>query len=164
MNKYNDIEIKTAENLLKEGYKWIIRDTSFYGNTIIFALKERPHRNTVTWSVTSECRTVCTDEVPIFQNISSDDKEPVSLESIVHPQILDDVEREYLSAVIKPFRDKVRSISKVVENISEDYTDCHLFIRFADASDDMSFPTFREGKMYEGMEPDRWYSLEELGL
>lgn len=82
--------------------------------------------------------------------------------------ILDDAEREYLSAVIRPFRDKVRYISKVgekvVEDNAKDYTDCYLFIRFTDASDDMSFPTFREDEMYEGMERNKWYTLEELGL
>lgn len=33
-----------------------------------------------------------------------------------------------------------------------------------DASDDMSFPTFREGEMYEGMERNKRYTLKELGL
>ena len=78
--------------------------------------------------------------------------------------ILDDAEKQYLSAVIRPFRDKVRSISKVVEDIAEDHTDCHLFIHFTDASNDMSFPSFREGEMYDGMERNKRYTLKELGL
>lgn len=163
MTKYSDIEIQTAENLLKEGYKWIARDES--GG--LFAYTDKPSKLDTFWRSDGISNCVCY-YVPIFQSIRSDDKEPVSLESIVHPQILDDAERRYLSAVIKPFRDKVRYISKVgekvVEDNAKDYTDCYLFLRFTDASDDMSFPNFREGEMYEGMEINKWYTLEELGL
>ena len=70
--------------------------------------------------------------------------------------ILDDAEREYLSAVIRPFRDRVKYIAKI-------YGD-HIFIRFTDGSDDMNFPVFHETDMYKGMEPNRKYTLEELGL
>ena len=167
-SKYNDIEIQTAKNLLEHGYKWITMDES--GG--LFAYTDKPSKLDTFWCSDGMSNCVCY-YVPIFQNIRFEDKEPTSLESIVHPQILDDAEREYLSAVIKPFRDKVRYISKVVDDIKfmtfkqgivEGYTDCHLFIRFADASDDMSFPTFCEGEMYEGMERNKWYTLEELGL
>ena len=163
MTKYSDIEIQTAKNLLEHGYKWIVRDTSSYGNTIIFALKERPHRNIVTWSVTSECRTVCTDEVPIFQSIRSDDKEPVSLESIVHPQILDDAERKYLSAFIKPFRDRVKHICRVwYITSSSEYQ--RIYITLSDDSYNIDLPFFKKETMYKGMKIGKAYTLEELGL
>lgn len=168
MNKYSEIEIQTAQNLLKEGYKWIVRN----GSGRLFAHFAKPVKVNYSWCSVGYISCVC-NYVPIFQDIRSDDKEPTSLESIVHQQILDDAERRYLRAVIRPFRDKVRYISKVVDDIEfmtfkqgivEGYTDCHLFIRFADASDDMSFPTFCEGEMYDGMERNKWYTLEELGL
>lgn len=159
MTKYSDIEIQTAKNLLKEGYKWLTKNSV---GTLYACKKITP---------VDDYTIVSNDFVPIFKNIESGYKsciEPVSLEDIVHPQILDDAERRYLSAVIKPFRDKVRYISKVgekvVEDNAKDYTDCYLFLRFTDASDDMSFPNFREGEMYEGMEINKWYTLEELGL
>lgn len=163
MTKYSDIEIQTAKNLLKEGYKWIARDES----EGLFAYPYKPIKLDTYWCSDGIYNCVCYF-VPIFQNIRFEDTEPTSLESIVHPQILDDEERKYLSAVIKPFRDKVRYISKVgekvVEDNAKDYTDCYLFLRFTDANDDMSFPTFREDEMYEGMERNKWYTLEELGL
>ena len=70
--------------------------------------------------------------------------------------ILDDVEKEYLSNVIKPFRDRVSSISK----------DGPLeYITISLDGDDFAFlPNFEEGKMYKGMETNRRYTLEELGL
>ena len=76
--------------------------------------------------------------------------------------ILDDVEREYLSAVIKPFRNKVKCIVKisVIGQPEEQYIRIVLGeLGF------MNFPNFNKNTgMYKGMEADRLYSLEELGL
>ena len=154
MNKYNDIEIETAENLLKNGYKWIVRNET--GR--LFAHFEKPFKNKVNnvWGSVGFDTSVC-DFVPIFQSIHFDDKEPVSLESIVHPQILDDAEREYLSAVIKPFRDKVECITKKKLAYKE-YIYIHIY------ADNIMLPRFKKGTMYKGMKPDHWYSLDELGL
>ena len=76
--------------------------------------------------------------------------------------ILDDVEREYLSAVIKPFRNKVKNIVKIsgIGKSKEQYIRIVL-----GELDFMNFPNFNKNTgMYKGMEPDRLYSLEELGL
>ena len=55
---------------------------------------------------------LCKSYVQIFHSVKSCD-EPVSLENIVHPQILDDVEKRYLAALIRQFRDRVKYIMKV---------------------------------------------------
>ena len=76
--------------------------------------------------------------------------------------ILDDVEREYLSAVIKPFRNKVKNIVKIsgIGKSKEQYIRIVL-----GELDFMNFPNFNKNTgMYKGMEADRLYSLEELGL
>ena len=74
--------------------------------------------------------------------------------------ILDDVEREYLSAVIKPFRKKVSCIRKSKDaRKGKNY----IKIEFCDG-DRMFFPNLSNDEMYKGMEPDRNYTLEELGL
>ena len=76
--------------------------------------------------------------------------------------ILEDVEREYLSAVIKPFRNKVKKIAKIsrIGQPEEQY----IRIVFGEL-DFMNFPNFNTNTgMYKGMEADRLYSLEELGL
>lgn len=78
--------------------------------------------------------------------------------------ILDDAERQYLSAVIKPFRNRVEFISKVVMAYQGGCTDCYICIRFTDSSKDMSFPVFCETDMYKGMKLYEKYTLEELGL
>ena len=158
-SKYSEIEIQTAKNLLKKGYKWIGRNQA--GR--LSAHANKPSKvGTYWWSVgISDC--TC-DYVPIFQNIRFEDKEPTSLESIVHPPILDDAERRYLSAVIRPFRDRVQYIEKMFEDHLLGDQDCYLFIRFNDGNYDMNFPVFRESIMYKGMERYKKYTLEELGL
>lgn len=162
MNKYNEIEAKTAENLLKEGYKWIAMDES--GG--LFAYTDKPIKLDTFWCSAGNSNCVCY-YVPIFQSIRSDDKEPVSLENIVHPQILDDVERRYLSAVIRPFRDNVKYIEKWEYHFSSgDFS--QIFIRVENKwngdRENMIFPEFIKGTMYKGMEPEKKYTLEELGL
>lgn len=164
MNKYNEIEVKTAQNLLKEGYKWIARN----GSGKLFAYYKKPIKADTgcysIWYPIENSGYVCKELVPIFQSIRFDDKEPTSLESIVHPQILDDAEKRYLSAVIKPFRNRVQYIEKMFEDHLLGDQDCYLFIRFNDGNYDMNFPVFRESIMYKGMERYKKYTLEELGL
>ena len=72
--------------------------------------------------------------------------------------ILDDKEKEYLSNVIKPFRDKVISISKKSTNYGE-FIDILI-----DEAEDIYLPYFKPGKMYQGIGVNREYTLEELGL
>lgn len=74
--------------------------------------------------------------------------------------VLDDVEKEYLSAVIKPFRKKVSCIRKSKDaRKGKNY----IKIEFCD-SDRMFFPNLSNDEMYKGMELDRNYTLEELEL
>ena len=74
--------------------------------------------------------------------------------------ILDDVERKYLSAVIKPFRKKISCIRKSKDpRKGKNY----IKIEFCDG-DTMFFPNLSNDAMYKGMKLDRNYTLEELGL
>ena len=74
--------------------------------------------------------------------------------------ILDDVEKEYLSAVIKPFRKKISCIRKSKDpRKGKNY----IKIEFCDG-DRMFFPNLANDAMYKGMKLDKNYTLEELGL
>lgn len=77
---------------------------------------------------------------------------------IVEREILDDVEKEYLSIVLKPFRNRVKSITKA------GIYGGRAFIMVSLNNDYLSFPSFEEKAMYKGMETFRSYTLEELGL
>ena len=74
--------------------------------------------------------------------------------------ILDDVEKEYLLAVIKPFRKKISCIRKSKDSRKGKN---YIKIEFCDG-DRMFFPNLSNDEMYKGMEPGRNYTLEELGL
>lgn len=156
-DKYDYIEIWTAKNLLALGYKWIARNIS--GR--MFAHTEKPIKNDTIWDSTGGTLTVCENVVPIFQNIKWEDQEPISLENIVHPQILTESERNYLSAVIRPFRDKIYTISKW--SGANGYCE---WLKFTGKYEYGAFylPNFKVGTMYKGMEPKKMYTLEELGL
>ena len=70
-------------------------------------------------------------------------------------EILDEVEKRYLRGVIRPF--EVRFIKKVGLTNAE-----YIYIELK--SDHISLPNFSSNTMYKGMEIDKKYTLEELGL
>ena len=78
-----------------------------------------------------------------------------------HKEILTEEEKAYLSAVIKPFKNKVRNF--VRRNWK---TNLSYIVMYYDAEgrDFAMFPTFKKGTMYNGMEAERKYTLKELGL
>ena len=82
-------------------------------------------------------------------------------------QILNDAEKKYLSAVIKPFRDKVNYICKVnyYNNPEVDvYKAQHIVIGLNDNSPEVVLPLFKAGTIYKGMVAGHVYILEDLGL
>lgn len=79
--------------------------------------------------------------------------------------ILDKKEKEYLSAVIKPFRDKVISIANFYEeSIDNNFIEIEVKQNYCNENQYVSFPYFKKGTMYKGMEEYKKYTLEELGL
>ena len=73
--------------------------------------------------------------------------------------ILTKEEKEYLRAVIKPFRDRIMWIMK------HDYLSTNnQFIAIQMTKDIFLLPLFEENKYYKNMEVDKEYTLEELGL
>ena len=83
-------------------------------------------------------------------------------DEIIKKPILDDIERKYLSNVIKPFRDKVTSVIKYESGIYE-----YIVIRYRSIEEHIGtvhFPPFKKGTMYKGMEVDKEYNLEDLRL
>ena len=156
MNKYSEIEIQIANNLLKNGYKWLVR--TMRGDVVAFSCHPCKNEGYWLWPSNTESEVVSGKSAPLFQNIRWEDKGPTYIEDIVIPQILDESERQYLSAVIRPFRDQVRSITKNQKmNGKEEYI-------VIDISFQMFFPDFKSNTMYKGMDLGKEYTLEELGL
>lgn len=76
------------------------------------------------------------------------------------PSILDEAEKKYLSAVIRPWRDRVVFIKKVQRSF-------HLgkeYIKIKVKDDTANLPDFDENTMYKGMELEKEYSLQDLEI
>ena len=81
--------------------------------------------------------------------------------------ILTEKEREYLSAVIKPFRDRKVVINKYEYPQNEHKNECiQISVEFYDKTggETVSLPIFEKGTMYKGLESNKCYTLEDLGL
>lgn len=72
---------------------------------------------------------------------------------------LDKAERKYLRAALRPFKDRIEEI--VLFRLRDD--EMYLLIRFG-RGETICFPTFDEGRMYNGMKIGKKYKPEELGL
>ena len=143
-----------AEWMIQNGYKFI-NLRAFDADNANRAYKICLRMEDYTWKWIGEVNKVYNDRsTAVFTWLDMEHVEP----------ILDDAEREYLSAVIKPFRNRVQYIEKMFEDHLLGDQDCYLFIRFNDGNYDMNFPVFRESIMYKGMERYKKYTLEELGL
>ena len=73
--------------------------------------------------------------------------------------ILNDAEKKYLSAVIKPFRKKVMDVVKI--QYSGGRQSIRIRICYGDCAE---LPFFKNNTMYKGMEVGKYYTPEELGL
>lgn len=93
-----------------------------------------------------------------FKTLPNDYTGTIEVENgyILEKEILDEKEKEYLSAVIKPFRDRIEFIAK--RRMFDDY----ICIGLNDEA--ISLPYFKKGTMYKGMELYKEYTLKELGL
>lgn len=77
---------------------------------------------------------------------------------IQEKEILDETEKRYLKSIIRPFKDKIRRISKETTFGGEYYIYIDL------DGDSISLPSFKKGTMYNGMKDNKEYTLKELGL
>lgn len=74
--------------------------------------------------------------------------------------VLDSVEKKYLSDIIRPFRHNVKNIRKAV--CSGKY---FIEINMKEACDRVCLPYFyKQSRMYKGMKESKPYTLDELGL
>lgn len=75
-------------------------------------------------------------------------------------EILDEAEKRYLRNFIAPFKDSIETIRRLYSPTKEkDY----IQIRYKDDRP-TNFPYFESNTMYKGMELNKHYTLEELGL
>lgn len=90
---------------------------------------------------------------------------------IYEEPVLDEVEKKYLSYVLRPFRDRIRYVVKL-HTLGDERDDLYslkngeyLSITYGDCYYDFfTLPPFPKDSMYKNMETGKEYSLKELGL
>ena len=95
-----------------------------------------------------------------FKSLPNDYTGTIEVENgiIKEKEILDEAEKRYLKAVIRPFKNKISHISK------EDCYDGECYISIELENEDINLPYFKKETMYNGMEENKKYTLKELEL
>ena len=139
--------MKNAEWMIKQGYKFSDLHIRFKGfeKTNTFVVRYKGEK-------IDEFKLRNKDELFIEcaykKWLDMEHKEP----------ILDDAENRYLSALIRPFRNDIKCITKY-----SGYGREWLSFRLKN-NDVFCLPMFEPCTMYKGMETYKHYTLEELGL
>lgn len=163
-NKYSEIEIEIAKNLLAKGYKWIARDK----NDAVYAYDNSPVKVGKEWTNKGDSwillGSFAKGIIPIFDGINWEDDEPVCLRDIV-PKILTDEEKSYIQTVIAPFRERINFVKVYYGNYYGKFiffsVDVPEKYRIT-CGPDTGYSMFIAEDSFLGMEENREYSLEEL--
>ncbi len=108
---------------------------------------------------------ICEEELKELNIIKID--RPVEYETVYEraeeekKEILDETEKEYLKAVIKPFKKRLKGISKIESPI---FPAEREFLQIQLNNDEIILPYFEKGTMYKGMKTNVSYTLKELEL
>ena len=133
----------------RDGRKKIVFEDKFYGSNHFVLLKY----------YTEDLKDIDGEE----ENDIIKVERPVKYETVFErkEEILDETEKRYLASVIKPFKNKIETIEKTIK--IGDSSLCYLIMLLKN-NDMANLPNFKKNSMYKGMEPNREYTLEELGL
>ena len=112
-----------------------------------------------TFKVTLDNDNLSESEYEKLCKISKSKKIKLTLE--VEKPILDEVERKYLSEVIRPFRDRVRYITKYTYDLDGKNKEYISIISYGWT---INLPAFKKGTMYKNMRSYKEYTLDDLNL
>ena len=158
MKEFTTDEKNIARHIDQE-YKWIARDSD--GNLCVY--EGKPKKEEGSWYSDGYGYLYYFNH--LFPAIKWEDEEPTRISDICNPPILNDAEREYLKTVLKPFHDEVEYVEKLHDypiNGDTSHSLAYLFIRLHNGK--LEFPNFDSKKMYLGMELNKKYKMDELGL
>lgn len=112
-----------------------------------------------------ENKDICFSEASVVKYLDIADLNYGTWELYKEP-ILTQEEKEYLSNVIKPFKNRVRYIIKYtnLSGLNEEYIQICVKTYNGELNEDINLPLFVEGSMYKNMKKVHRYSLKELGL
>ena len=151
-----EIFTDTEKHILEatdKSYKWIARDK----NGCLYIYNTKPYRDEDCGFFNSKSGSGylfnrCFSDV-LFKNVTWENS-PIQYRD---SELLTPKEREYLKLVFKPFASNIMYVQKVHSNNIE-------YIRAITYASAIVFPDFKEGTLYEGMQPEAKYTLKELGI
>lgn len=111
-----------------------------------------------------ESRSCWVENKDLYSDKFLDQEIEVEVKNNVEDDILNKVEKECLSSIIKPFRERILCIKKVRGII---YENIEIDLKYSEevkCKDSISLPYFNPDTMYKGMKIEKEYTLEELGL
>lgn len=154
----NELELVTTtfkKSDLKDGDKCTLKN----GEVVFYGGSEEYESTYCFENLTDDFKYEHNDEVSIVKV-----ERPTKYETVFErkEEILDNTEKNYLRGVTRPFRDRVKFIKKQQE-IGDDEDKSFIEISVDDNTPIM-LPYFDTDTMYKGMEDNKEYSLEELGL
>ena len=152
MNMFTKDEQTILKNTSAK-YKWIARDKNGY----LCVYEEKPKKYNTFYL--NDSHNLCDFRIEPFEGLFKKvtwEVGPIKFRK----DVLDEIERKYLKAVLRPFRNRVVRVVKLKFPACSDY-----YLRAdLDNGDHLSFPNFPAGTMYNGIELCRGYTLEELGI
>ena len=133
----------------------------FENGKILIKLSDKRYDNEVYWREESDLEKM-KDIVGNFGKIIKIEEPTYTTVYGAKVEILDEAEKRYLRDVIRPFRDRVRSIEKFI--FSTGRAKIGITVKNDDSYWYINLPPFKKDTMYKNMEEDKEYTLEELGL
>lgn len=132
----------------RDGRKKIVFEDKFYGSNKFVLLKH----------YTEDLKDIDGEEENDIVKV----ERPVKYETVFErkEEILDEIEKRYLTEVITPFRKRIQFIQK-----KKEITEINPYLRIVcEDNDKLVFPYITDNSMYKGMETNKKYTLKELGL
>lgn len=147
--KFTKLDLKDGDIVTyRKGLKKIVSGDKLYGNDLFAPLRY----------YTEDLKDVDGEEEYDIVKV----ERPVKYETLFErkEEILDEVEKRYLTEVIRPFRKRIQFIQK-----KKEITEINPYIRIVcEDNDKLVFPYITDNSMYKGMEVNKKYTLKELGL
>ncbi|MCK9577264.1 MAG: hypothetical protein M0R51_15270 [Clostridia bacterium] len=89
----------------------------------------------------------------------------LNIELPINNEILNDTEKEFLTQIVEVFNKMhCKAVSFVKHSYSDSYYISFRYISINEGSISSALPVFKSKEMYKGMELDKKYTLEELGI
>lgn len=100
----------------------------------------------------------CTNTM-IISDIIKIEEPQYNIVYIEQKDILDADDKRYIKSIIRPFKDRVKYITKRTRDLTQEFISITLNDNFI-----INLPFFEKGTMYENMEADKLYTLEDLNI